>query len=217
MPHCGPEGMLEAVHKAAARRQEKTAPQKSNKKFSGLVSGCGCGLPYAHLSAAVKDVASFANFAARATSTPKTQTCAGLVAATPPTQLHCSKYTHLNRPFLDLEVFLAGASILPALLLLHVKAWSAAEVVSMGLGPASCVPKFTVVAVLPAKGPMWLLNTSMLTVCLRPARAGLDTVSVALKCDASLQMLMEVVEVAPASPLPAGMPAKAAARGVRGV
>jgi hypothetical protein len=38
-----------------------------------------------------------------------------------------------------------------------------------------------------------------------------------LKCDASLQMLMEVVEVAPASPLPAGMPAKAAARGVRGV
>lgn len=77
--------------------------------------------------------------------------------------------------------------------------------------------KLTVAAVLLARGPMALLNTSMLTVCFSPARVGLETVRVALKCEASLLMLIEVVEVVPASPLPAGLPATATARGVRGV
>lgn len=91
------------------------------------------------------------------------------------------------------------------------------------LGPAAaaassgCAPKLSVAAVLLARGPlMGLLNTSMLTVCFSMARVGLQTVRVALKCEASLLMLMEVVEVDGPSLTPAGLPASAMARGVRG-
>lgn len=81
---------------------------------------------------------------------------------------------------------------------------------------ADCVPKLTVAAVLLAELPAGLLKTSMLTVCCSTERVGELTVRVALKWEASLLMLMEVKEVE-ASLLPAGLPAKATARGVRGV
>jgi len=81
---------------------------------------------------------------------------------------------------------------------------------------ADCVPKLTVAAVLLPELPAGLLKTSMLTVCCSTERVGELTVSVALKWEASLLMLMEVMDV-DASPLPAGLPATATARGVRGV
>lgn len=129
--------------------------------------------------------------------------------------------THLNSPALLLPPDLLVLCEEPAWLVLAGAGarYEVGSAVVAVLQPAPIwVPKLKVVAVLLARGPMLgLLNTSMLTVCCRTARVGLETVRVALKCEASLLMLMEVVEVAPASPLPAGLPARGIARGVRGV
>jgi hypothetical protein len=126
--------------------------------------------------------------------------------------------TYLNRPLLGFAAFLPDGWGLAG------AAAAATMASAQWLGPAAdddassgCAPRLSVVAVLLARGPfIGLLKTSMLTVCFIMAWVGLQTVRVALKCEASLLMLMEVVEVEGPSLMPAGLPASAMARGVRG-
>lgn len=203
LAHGGLEGVLEGVHQAAAGRKRRV--QEAREQGPNENQHAPCMVKRAQDAVALPA----ADLATEGCHENKAH--AGDQATA----------TYLKRPLLGLKAFLpdvppglAGATAAAAMASVQWLGPGAAAAASSG-----CAPRLSVAAVLLARGPlMGLLKTSMLTVCFSMARVGLQTVRVALKCEASLLMLMEVVEVEVdgTSLTPAGLPASAMAPGVRG-